>query len=213
MKSSMPGSPMRTILLATNNPHKVREYKALLRGIPFTLVTPADRDLRLAVEESGSTLEENAIAKAREYAAASGLLALSDDSGLEVEALGGEPGVKTARYAGPDASDEERNQYLLRKLKGLPLDRRDAVFRCVIAIAEPNGQVRLCEGRAEGYIAMEPRGAGGWGYDPVFLLPALNKTLAELSPAQKNRYSHRGRAGRAAKRLLAQIGAKEEKNK
>ena len=197
---------MRPLLLATRNNNKIREFTALLKGLPFELVTLQERkDIPPLEEESGATLEENAGFKAKAAAAASRLLALGEDSGLEVEALGGEPGVRTARYAGPDASDEERNRYLLRKLQGLPLEQRRAAFRCVIAIAEPEGEVRLCQGKVNGLINPEPRGSNGWGYDPVFLLPDRGKTLAELAASEKNRLSHRFRAVQRARRLLLHL--------
>lgn len=195
-------SARRQLLLATTNADKAREFRTLLAGVPYTLVTPHDIGLQLHVAETGTTLGENAALKARAFANASGLPALADDSGLEVEALGGEPGVRTARYAGDDATPEQRNRYLLAKLDGVPPRKRRAAFRCVIAIAVPNTAAKLLEGKVEGVIAPEPKGELGWGYDPVFLLPGLDKTLAQLSPAMKNRYSHRGRAARKARRWL-----------
>ncbi|MBI4307933.1 MAG: XTP/dITP diphosphatase [Chloroflexi bacterium] len=190
------------LLLATNNAGKVREYQALLRGVPFELVTPAQVGITRVVEETGATLEENAILKARACAQAGNLLALADDSGLFVDALGGEPGVRTARYAGENASDAERNAYLLRKLEGMAWERRTARFRCVIAIATPDGLVDVCQGYVDGIIAIQPRGDRGWGYDPVFYQPGLGKTMGELAPSAKNRLSHRGRAVRKARAVL-----------
>ncbi|HEX77653.1 MAG TPA: XTP/dITP diphosphatase [Dehalococcoidia bacterium] len=192
----------RRLLLATDNRAKAREYRMLLKGIPYRLVTPAQLGVKVSVAEGGSTLEENAISKAMAYARASGVLALADDSGLEVDALGGEPGVRSARYAGPEASDRELVRHLLDKLKGVPWERRQARFRCVIALAWPEGRVKLFKGECPGMIAFEPKGRFGFGYDPIFYLPELGKTMAELEPGRKNEISHRGRAARAARPFL-----------
>ncbi len=193
---------MPKLLLATNNKGKAREYRSLLSGVPFELVTPDEVGINTEVEEVGKSFEENARLKAATLAAESQLLSLADDSGLEVDALGGEPGTLSARYAGEGASDEDRVSYLLTKLEGVPEERRTARFRCVIAIATPEGDVELCSGECEGIIAFEPRGERGFGYDPIFYLPELKKTMAELPPEEKNRISHRGRAARKASQLL-----------
>lgn len=190
------------LLLATNNRGKAREYKSLLSGVPFELVIPAEVGITTEVDEVGATLEENARLKATTLARESGLLALADDSGLEVDFLGGEPGPLSARYAGEGASDKERVDYLLKKLEGVPEEKRRARFRCVIAIATPDGEVELCEGECPGLITFEPEGERGFGYDPVFYLPELGKTMAELPPEQKNRISHRGRAAAKAREVL-----------
>ena len=193
---------MPKLLLATGNEAKVREYRQLLGELPFTLVSLAELGAASGVNEVGSTLEENARLKATFLANQSHLLALADDSGLEVDALGGEPGPLSARYAGEGASDEDRISYLLAKLEGVSRERRTARFCCVIAIAAPGGEVDLCSGECHGLIALEPRGAGGFGYDPIFFLPELGKTMAELPPEVKNRVSHRGKAARKAIELL-----------
>lgn len=193
---------MPKLLLATNNEGKAREYRSLLEGVPFELVTPAEVGISTEVVEVGKSFEENARLKATTLAAESRLLALADDSGLEVEALGGEPGTLSARYAGEGASDEYRASYLLTKLEGVPQERRTARFRCVIAIATPEGEVELCSGECDGVIAFAPSGEGGFGYDPIFYLPEMGKTMAELSPETKNRISHRGRAAAKARELL-----------
>jgi XTP/dITP diphosphohydrolase len=190
------------LLLATNNKAKVREYKSLLQGIPFEIVTLAEQGIATVVEETGSSLEENARFKATALAAESQLLSLADDSGLEVDALGGEPGPLSARYAGEGASDVERINYLLAKLKDVPHDRRKARFRCVIAIATPDEIVEFCSGECSGLIAMAPLGNQGFGYDPVFYLSELGKTMAELPLEVKNQVSHRGQAARKARELL-----------
>jgi XTP/dITP diphosphohydrolase len=186
------------LLLATNNPGKVREYRSLLRELPLKLVLPRELGIAGDVDEVGRSLEENARLKAATMAARGGLLALADDSGLEVEALGGEPGPLSARYAGEGASDKDRVDYLLAKLKGVPWEKRTARFRCVIAIAEPEGEVELCSGECHGFITFKPRGEEGFGYDPIFYFPQLDKTMAELPPDIKNRVSHRGEAAREA---------------
>jgi XTP/dITP diphosphohydrolase len=193
---------MPKLLLATNNKGKAREYRSLLSGVPFELVTPDEVGIKTEVEEVGESFEENARLKATTLAAESQLLSLADDSGLEVDALGGEPGALSARYAGEGASDGDRVSYLLTKLEGVPKEKRAARFRCVIAIATPEGDIELCSGECDGIIAFEPKGKRGFGYDPIFYLPELKKTMAELPPEEKNRISHRGRAAEKASQLL-----------
>ena len=193
------------LLLATNNQAKVREYQSLLRDLPYQLVTLAEQGITTTVSEDGETLEENASIKAKAFAAESQLLALADDSGLEVDALGGEPGPLSARYAGEGASDIERIDYLLARLKNVYGEERTARFRCVIAIATPDGKVELCSGECRGLITLEPRGDHGFGYDPVFYLPELGKTMAELPLPLKNRVSHRGQAARNARQVLERL--------
>jgi len=194
------------LLLATNNKGKVREYKSLLQGIPFELVTLAEVGITVDVEEVGETMEENARLKATTLATQSKLLALADDSGLEVDALGGEPGILSARYAGEGASDRDRIDYLLAKLDGVPREKRIACFKCVIAIAKPDGKVGFCCGECRGIITSEPRGEQGFGYDPIFYLPELGKTMAELSLEIKNEVSHRGQAARKVSSALKELG-------
>ena len=189
---------MPELLIATNNPGKLGEYTRLLAGCGFSLVTPAQKGIDIEVAETGSTFTDNATLKAMALSAASGLLTLADDSGLEVDALGGAPGVLSARYGGDKASDAERIDLLLKNLKGVPLEKRTARFKCVIAIARPGGELQLAEGAVEGLIAFAPRGGQGFGYDPVFLLPESGKTMAELSPEEKNRVSHRAQAAAKA---------------
>ncbi len=187
------------ILLATRNKAKVREYSKLLRGIPYEIVSLEDVGISQDVEESGKTFDENATIKAKTYAKLSGLVAIADDSGLEVDALDGEPGVRSARYAGERATDKERIDYLLKKMKGIPSEQRAARFRCVIAVATPAGEVKLCEGKCDGVVTFVPKGENGFGYDPIFYLPEHKSTMAELSMEEKNKISHRGKA--AAKAL------------
>jgi XTP/dITP diphosphohydrolase len=197
---------LRKLLLATNNTAKLREYRSLFRALPFELATLSERGITRVVSEVGRSLEENAELKALALAAESQLVALADDSGLEVDVLGGEPGPLSARYAGEGASDKERIDYLLARLKGVPWEKRSARFRCVIAIATPEGRVGFCSGECWGLITFEPRGEEGFGYDPVFYLPGLNKTMAELSLEVKNSISHRGKAARKVPSVLARLG-------
>jgi len=193
------------LLLATNNQAKVREYKSLLQDLPFELVTLAEQGISTVVDEVGESLEENARLKACILATESGLLALADDSGLEVDALGGEPGRLSARYAGEGASDRDRVSYLLSRMKDVPREKRSACFRCVIALAVPGGDVQFCTGECRGLITFEPRGEWGFGYDPVFYVPELDKTMAELPLETKNQISHRGLAVREAYRVLEKL--------
>ena len=185
---------MPKLLLASNNAGKLREYQTLLADLPLALTTPAREGIAIHVDETGATFVENAVIKARAHCRASGLPTLADDSGLEVDALGGAPGVHSARYAGEGASDQDRYEKLLDALRGVPDKKRTARFRCVIALALPAGEVLTAEGICEGIIAHEPRGEHGFGYDPIFYMPALGRTMAELEPAVKDRLSHRARA-------------------
>jgi XTP/dITP diphosphohydrolase len=193
---------MPKLLLATRNAAKAHEYALLLGGIPFEIVSLDEEGIQNEVSETGETMEQNAALKAVAFASRSNLLALADDSGLEVDALGGEPGVLSARYAGPGASDEERIEFLLKRLDGIPWERRAARFRCVIAIATHEGEVELCHGECRGIIALSPKGENGFGYDPIFYLPERGKTMAELSMEEKNEISHRGLAAKQARQVL-----------
>ncbi|MFC2050051.1 XTP/dITP diphosphatase [Chloroflexota bacterium] len=199
---------MLKLLLATTNRGKLREYRQLLKGLPFTLVTPADEGIDITVDEKEKTFEENARLKATTYSGLSGLAALADDSGLEVDALDGGPGIISARFAGEHAGDKGRIEYLLDRLKDVPREKRTARFRCVIAIATPEGRAELCDGECQGLIAFEPRGESGFGYDPVFYLPEFGKTIAELSLETKNQVSHRGKAARKAYGVLERLAEK-----
>jgi XTP/dITP diphosphohydrolase len=190
------------LLIATRNPGKLREYEVLLAGLPIDLTYLDNEGIAEDVEETGSSFAENAMQKARQYALVSDLPTLADDSGLEVDALGGEPGVHSARYAGPGATDEDRYRLLLDKMRDVPRDGRGARFRCVIAVAEPEGQTFTAEGVCEGSIAFAPQGHFGFGYDPVFYLPEYDKTLAQLPPDEKNRISHRAKAAQGIRPIL-----------
>jgi XTP/dITP diphosphohydrolase len=199
------------LLIATNNAGKLHEYRILLKGVPFDLVSLSDAGIKTSVAEVGETFEENARLKAQTLAQESQLLTLADDSGLEVDVLGGEPGVRSARYAGENATDAERISYLLAKLIGVPEEKRTARFRCVIAIARPDGMTEICSGECPGLVTLEPRGEHGFGYDPIFFFSELGKTMAELPVAIKNRVSHRGRAAKKARRLLYRIAHERDK--
>lgn len=192
---------MARLLLATNNPGKVREFRRLLTGTAFEVVTPGEVGITFDVEETGATYAENAEAKARAAAALGGCIALADDSGIEVDALGGRPGMYSARYGGPDLDDVGRTALLLSELSGVPPERRTARYRAIVAVATPDGQTWTFEGVEEGRIGHAPRGANGFGYDPVFLVDG-DRTQAELSDEEKDRISHRGEAMRAAIRFF-----------
>ncbi len=192
------------ILLATHNQGKRREWLPLLAGLNIELILPDDLGLLAEVEETGETYRENALLKARALAAASGLPALADDSGLEVDALEGAPGVRSARYHLGD--DEIRYRALLKALEHVPsTGDRGARFRCIAALTLPDGREFVTEGVCEGIISFEPRGAAGFGYDPVFFVPEANCTMAELPAEEKNRISHRARAAQAMRKVLTTL--------
>ncbi len=195
---------MITLLLASNNPGKLRELHAILSDLSVRLTMPADLGLTLIVEEDGATYAENAVKKALAFARASGVLALADDSGLEVDALDGAPGLHSARYAPqPGATDRDRRRLLIQNLLQRNAPRPwTARFRATVALAGPEGDFDLAEGLCEGEIIPEERGSGGFGYDPIFLLPDLGLTMAELPEAMKNRLSHRARAVQAIRPAL-----------
>lgn len=186
----MTGPPFR-LALATNNSHKVRELSRLL-DIP--LLSPADLGLTMDVEETGVTFETNAALKSRWLATAANVPAIADDSGIVVDALNGEPGVFSARYGGEGLDDRDRRLLILKNLSGIPDSKRTARYVCVIAVSIPGQPDLLFRGECEGQIIHEERGTGGFGYDPIFLDPETKRTFAELSPAEKDARSHRGRA-------------------
>jgi len=193
---------MPTLLIATTNQNKLREYAAIFASVPIELRSLRDLGIDDDVEEIGATFAENARLKAEFYGTRSGLCTLADDSGLEVHALGGAPGVFSHRYAGPDATDADRNALLLKNLAGVPLHARLARFVCAIALAQPDGVVEHVEGLLPGVIELAPRGSNGFGYDPLFYLLDENATLAELSSERKNQISHRALAAQAARVVL-----------
>jgi XTP/dITP diphosphohydrolase len=184
----------KVVLVATHNRGKIAEYRDMMQGLDLEWLGLADLGVTLEVEETGETFEENAVLKAEAYAAETGLLTLADDSGLEVDALNGAPGVLTARYGGVGLTPKERYELLLRSLAGVPWEARTARFRCVIALHIKERLVGTAEGSCEGIIATEAAGEGGFGYDPVFYLPERQVTMAQLSAEEKHKISHRGRA-------------------
>ena len=204
---------MPRLLIATNNPGKLAEYRALLADCGWELVTPGELGLDLPQDEAGQTYEENARIKALFGAEASGLVTLADDSGLEIEALGGELGPKSARFLGAAASYQERFAEILRRLQGLPREKRGGHFKCVIAVAQPGSEeVRYAQGEIAGLIAEEPRGQGGFGYDPIFWVPQHSATMAELPAHQKNIVSHRARAAAPARQILKELLYEQERS-
>jgi XTP/dITP diphosphohydrolase len=196
---------LNELLIASRNAHKVHELAQILMGVPVVLRSLADQGISEEVEETGATYSENATLKATTYARLSGMLSLADDSGLEVDYLGGEPGLRSARYAGEGASNQDRIAKLLRNLQGVRWERRAARFVCVIAVAGPGGPPVLFRGTCDGIIALAPTGEGGFGYDPVFYMPEFGCTLAELPEEVKNRVSHRARAALAAAPYLGAL--------
>jgi len=187
------------LLVATNNLGKLEEYQHLLRDLLLEITSLGIEGINFEPEETGITFEENAILKASAFAEQSGLLTLADDSGLEIDKLGGAPGVHSARYGGTRrGEDVRRYKLVLRQLKNVERAERTARFRCVVALATPEGQVQTAEGTVEGVIALEPQGEHGFGYDPIFFIPEFDCTMAQLPPETKNRISHRARAAQAA---------------
>ena len=198
---------MKTLLIATRNSGKIREYRNLFADLPFNLADLNDFDIREDVPETGATFEENAQLKATTYCRLAGVLTLADDSGLEVDALDGEPGVLSARYGGPDLDDHGRVALLLSNVSGVPGWRRTARFRAVLALAAPvDGNIlETTDGTVEGAICHEPLGLNGFGYDPVFWLPGRAMTMAQLTAQEKNAVSHRGRAAKAMAKYLGTL--------
>ncbi|MCL6559515.1 MAG: XTP/dITP diphosphatase [Firmicutes bacterium] len=196
---------MRRLVLASTNPGKIAEISAIIAPLGWEILSTAAYPGFPEIEERGATFEENAVEKARVTAAFTRETALADDSGLEVDYLHGAPGVYSARFAGEPKNDAANNAKLLKLLEGVPYEKRTARFRCVIAIASPEGRVWTAEGVCNGYILTEPRGTGGFGYDPLFFFPEYQKTFAELPPAVKNRISHRGQALEKIRELLAKF--------
>jgi XTP/dITP diphosphohydrolase len=195
------------ILLATNNKGKVKELAELLKDEPVQILSLADKPEIKDIEENGKTFAENALVKARTACKLAKMITLADDSGLEVDALDGAPGVYSARYAGEPKNDQRNNEKLLADLQNIaePEPHRTARFRCCLAIVTPEGEEALTEGTVEGKILFEPRGSGGFGYDPLFYLPAYGKTMAELEIEEKNKISHRAQAFRKAVPILKKL--------
>jgi len=194
------------VIVATRNKGKLREFRDALRGLNLRICGLSDLPEAPEVEEDGESFTENALKKARFYATHSGKLTLADDSGLEVDSLRGRPGVYSARYAGERASSQENNQKLLRELQGIPISKRGARFKCVVAIKSPGGKEAIVEGSCRGRIGFKEKGRKGFGYDPLFVLPEGGKTMAELSLEEKNRVSHRGKALRKIRKIIKKFG-------
>jgi XTP/dITP diphosphohydrolase len=193
---------MKRIVLATNNRHKVKEIKNILSDLPVEIMTLEDFPGAPKVEETGRALEENAILKAEAIFRFTGLPSAADDSGLEVDALNAAPGVLSSRFAGEHCSFEENNRKLLRLMSAVPREKRGAKFVCVVALIKDANHIQTVKGEVKGIITSGERGENGFGYDPVFYLPHLNKTFAQLSFEEKNKISHRARAFGQAKDLI-----------
>lgn len=204
------GTAITELVLATRNPHKGEELAALLAGLGITIRTLKDFPEAPEVEEDGATCEANAIKKAVEIARATGIPSVADDTGLEVDALGGRPGVYAARYAGEQASYEDNCRKLISELSGVPREQRKARFLTVAAMAVPGEQIQVALGELNGYITEHPMGSRGFGYDPIFYVPELGATLAELSAEQKNVISHRAKAFQRVRELLQRRNADAE---
>ncbi|NLX70052.1 MAG: XTP/dITP diphosphatase [Clostridiales bacterium] len=199
---------MRRIIAATNNPGKIVEIRQILNDLPFEILSLKDAGINIKVEEDGDSFEENALKKALEIHKFTGQSVLADDSGLEVAALNGQPGVYSARFAGENATDEENNAKLLKMMELVPFEKRQAVFRCVIVLVRHDGMILRATGACCGKIGFTPAGKGGFGYDPLFIVDGLDKTFAELTPEEKNVISHRGIALKNLKNLLVKQGYK-----
>lgn len=193
------------LVIASRNEKKKRELLQIIGDLDLEVATLNDFPEAPEVEEDGLTFHENAVKKAREIAQFTGCMSLADDSGLDVDALGGLPGVHSARFAGEPSDDERNNQKLLKMLEGVPAQERTARFRCVIAIAFPDGRVETTEGTCEGRVGFAPKGSAGFGYDPLFIPDGFDMTFAELSPEVKNSISHRGKALQKALEMLKSI--------
>lgn len=192
----------RKLIFATGNEGKMREIREILKDLDVEILSLKEAGIRLDVEENGTTFEENALIKARAAAMNTDAVVLADDSGLEIDYLGGEPGVYSARYLGENTSYRIKNQNLIDRLEGVPAEKRTARFVCVIAAVLPDGRTFTSRGTIEGIIGTEERGEGGFGYDPIFYLPEYGCSTAELTMEQKNEISHRGRALQAMKETL-----------
>jgi XTP/dITP diphosphohydrolase len=193
------------LLVATRNPGKVREIRKALKGLRLRIRSLRDFRGIPEIEEDGKSFTENALKKARFYSKVFAKLTVSDDSGLEVDALGGTPGIYSARFAGEKASDRENNRKLLHQMEEIPFSKRGARFRCSIAIVSPQGKAAVVKGECRGRIGFKEVGKRGFGYDPVFILPGLRKTMAQLTLEEKNRISHRGMALRKLRKIIGKF--------
>jgi len=198
------------VILATKNPGKIREIRGALRGLCLQIYALDDFPEVPEMKEDGKSYKENALKKARFYSKCFGKLTIADDSGLEVDALNGLPGIYSARYAGEKASPRERNQKLLYEMKGIPISKRGAKFKCTIAMVSPGGKETVTEGSCKGRIGFKEVGKRGFGYDPLFILPRYGKTMAQLTLEEKNRVSHRGKALRKLRRIITKFQASDK---
>ena len=201
---------MKTLVVATTNSGKLREIKGLLADLPIRVLSMADYPDAPPIVEDGRSFRENALKKARVMAAHTGHLSMGEDSGLQVRALGNAPGIFSARFAGPNATDQKNNAKLLRLLRGVPLEERQARYCCCIALVKGDQVIGEARGYCEGLIALRKRGSNGFGYDPYFLIPRYDKTFGQLDPAVKARISHRARALRRLRGLLVDYWTKED---
>lgn len=202
----------RSLILSTGNPNKVKEIKDILKDLPIEVLSKDEVGLQsFEIEEDGDTLEQNAIKKAKALKEKVDGIVIADDTGLFVDYLNGRPGVKSARYSGADANSDKNREKLLRELEGVPMEKRSAVFKTVIALATEDGEVRTVTGECKGHISFELRGNSGFGYDPLFIVDGYDKTFAELGNDIKNRISHRARALDNLKSELTNI-LKDEPN-
>lgn len=193
---------MKRLVVATKNKGKTVEIKEMLKHLSFDVVTMEEIGINEDIEENGTTFEENALLKAKRLHELAGEMTMADDSGLEVDFLGGEPGIYSARFAGEGATDKEKIEKVLRLLKDVPYEQRTARFVCCIAIVYPQGNSVVLRGTCEGYIAFEPQGSNGFGYDPIFYLPQKQKTFAQITSEEKHSISHRGNALRQMVKIL-----------
>ncbi len=192
----------KNLVVATQNKKKLEEIKEILKGFGLNITSLADFQFTPRIVENGKTFQENAVKKAVKIAKFSGALTLGEDSGLCVQALGGAPGVRSARFSGKDKNDDKNNRKLLKELEGLSLGKRSAYYACAVALADKHGLIGVVEGRCSGRIAFVPQGSFGFGYDPLFLIPKYKKTFAQLGPAVKHSMSHRFRALTKARKVL-----------
>ena len=192
----------KTIIFATGNEGKMREVRMILADTAFRAVSMKEAGISCEIIENGATFEENALIKARTVSRASGMIAMADDSGLEIDFLGKEPGIHSARFLGEDTPYDFKNSYILKQLEGLEKEKRTARFVCAIACVFPDGREKVCRETMEGLIAEESRGTNGFGYDPIFWLEDYQCTSAQLAPEQKNAISHRGKALRRMRQML-----------
>ncbi len=193
---------MKKLIFATGNQGKLKEIREIMADLDVEVLSMKEAGVQTEIEENGTTFEENAVIKARTVGKLTGELTLADDSGLEIDYLNKEPGVYSARYMGEDTSYHVKNASLIKRLEGVPMEQRTARFVCVIAAVFPDGRVETARGTIEGVIGYEERGENGFGYDPIFYVPELNCSTAELTPGQKNEISHRGKALRKMKEIL-----------